>query len=598
MANVNYDTLSIEIKADSKQANNSITRLSNNLEKLENVAKNLDTEAIKNIEKVLQDISKIDFSNVSQGLNDVVNAFKYIKQQKGEKDPQETLKNQFLAGMNVDNNVRFTDPAKIGQIDLDDTTAGKEELAQTEQSVNRIVEAMRKIGTTALWVLNPIKQLKKQMGGAEKETNKSAKGFQKFMKAFGRVAFYRIVRRLLQLIAQMIKQGIQNMAQFDSEFNQTMSNLKSSFEYVKNALGTMIAPIIQLLEPILTFLMDAFGDLANKIGEIMSAVNGKDTFAKATKSAEDYAKALNKASLGIDELNVIQTGGSFEETAISDEAKDTAKDVRGIIEEIKGIIKEIMPLVKLIIDTAKDFIKRILPMIKPILEPIKRIIGMIVNLLTILVENTNESVNDSLIQFTEMVGQILDFVAELVNQLMPALVGIINVISPALNVINRILEYAFTLVGKLLQGIKQFLPILQVIVIPLGFILELLSSILIVLEGVIRTMRAVVNWDFASIPAIWNDVSANLQKSWTDWAQAQGGVFNYGENGVGTYNQATASGDYYTNASGSQGSSGSNNSDVEVAVYLDSDQIANRVEKRMRNSGANMFRGGTLTYGK
>ena len=65
MANVNYDTLTIEINADSKKANSSINRLSKNLQTLEDVAKNLDYKTISGTKKLLQDIANIDFSNVS-----------------------------------------------------------------------------------------------------------------------------------------------------------------------------------------------------------------------------------------------------------------------------------------------------------------------------------------------------------------------------------------------------------------------------------------------------------------------------------------------------------------------------------------------------
>ena len=82
MANVSYDTLTITINADSKQANTSINRLSKNLQKLDSTAKEIDKERILEVKELLRDIANIDFSNVAKGLQDVVKAFNAFNSKK------------------------------------------------------------------------------------------------------------------------------------------------------------------------------------------------------------------------------------------------------------------------------------------------------------------------------------------------------------------------------------------------------------------------------------------------------------------------------------------------------------------------------------
>ena len=83
---VNYETLTIKIQADSKQANTNVDKLSTNLQKLNNTVETLDFEKLSRAQKLLQDIANIDFTNVSQGLTDVVKAFAVLGKDNTIKD--------------------------------------------------------------------------------------------------------------------------------------------------------------------------------------------------------------------------------------------------------------------------------------------------------------------------------------------------------------------------------------------------------------------------------------------------------------------------------------------------------------------------------
>lgn len=75
---IEYTGLTIKISADSQEANKSVKDIKKSLTALDDTAKNLDTDQIKTVEKILRDIASIDFSNVAKGLQDVVTAFKQL----------------------------------------------------------------------------------------------------------------------------------------------------------------------------------------------------------------------------------------------------------------------------------------------------------------------------------------------------------------------------------------------------------------------------------------------------------------------------------------------------------------------------------------
>ena len=643
MANVNYDTLTIEVNVDSKQANRSINTLSKNLLALEKVAKDLDIKAIKNAQKCLQDIAKIDFSNVSQGLKDVVSAFKAMQSKISSKSLAGSLKEtlggglngsanqgeQALANANVEETVEaittlydrlsdivspelatklstmFDDFKNGVRTSVDDVARVKNEISSliaTEkidngstdnprlQNLKAISSILTQIQAQAQPVKQSLNDIQKSSAGegdsgGDKDGKKGLNGLQKLFSAFKRVLFYRIVRRLIQLVAQAIKQGIQNLAKFSSEFNETMSNLKSSLVYIKNALGTMIAPIIQLLEPVLVMLMDMFANLANKIGELFSALNGKDTFAKATKSAEDYAKSLNKATLGIDELNVIQQdGGNYEWTPVSDEAKEQAETLRGIIEEVKGIIQDIKPLVMEIIKAGIDFVKRVLPLIKPLLHAIRELLTPIVSLITLLIEDTYELVNDSLASVVELVSKIISMVGRIISSLLPVLVPIIRVIAEIINFINTLIKNIADFFSNLLGDTTFLEGLLTTIAIVLGVIVNAIASLMGVINAVLTVIGDIVNGNWDMIGTHWEEAMSKISDSWSQDFTAS------------VASTPTAQG--YNTEQDIGGRMYPQDSSQQINVYIDGDEVAKRVNKINSNRGVGTLKGGTLSYGK
>lgn len=112
-----------------------------------------------------------------------------------------------------------------------------------------------------------------------------------------------------------MKEGIQNLAGYSSDFNQTMSDLKSSTEQAKNSLATAFAPVLSILVPYITSFVNVLNSACDAIARFFAFLGGKSTYIRAKKQNVDYAKSLDgiassaKKALGalasFDELNVI-----------------------------------------------------------------------------------------------------------------------------------------------------------------------------------------------------------------------------------------------------------------------------------------------------
>lgn len=175
----------------------------------------------------------------------------------------------------------------------------------------------------------------------------------KLFSKFKNVMVYRLVRRLLQQISQAAKEGLANIAQYSEEANKVLSQYKTEGLYLKNSFGSALLPILNALAPTIIRLGDALADILNSVGMISAAIHGDKTFIRATKSAQSYAEALNnvnKATLGIDELNILDDkSSSGADTSTMFETVDmSAADIAGSTAKILSLTAAITGLIILV----------------------------------------------------------------------------------------------------------------------------------------------------------------------------------------------------------------------------------------------------------
>ena len=137
-----------------------------------------------------------------------------------------------------------------------------------------------------------------------------------------------------------ITENIKLMATWNdgnNDVNRSMSNITSSLAYLKASLTTAIVPLLNMVEPILTRIVDKLAEMVTYIGMAIAKLTGASTFQKAIKQQKDYAESLAKTNgqlASFDKLNNINTDKgeavdfglvNLEETPLPDWLNDLEK---------------------------------------------------------------------------------------------------------------------------------------------------------------------------------------------------------------------------------------------------------------------------------
>lgn len=198
-------------------------------------------------------------------------------------------------------------------------------------------------------------------------TQQASKMIEKFIKRIKKIALtlivFQWVSKAFRAMIESIQSGIQNYAKYSNQFNQKMSEMKSSALNLKNSIGAAAIPIVSALTPAITVLCNWLTNAINLFNKFISALTGKKTWSRAKKQQVDYAASLDNtadaakkakgALQGFDELNVISSndsGGSSGGSGSSgdgvgyEEVPLTEKDFAWI-EKIKKAFEAILPVV-------------------------------------------------------------------------------------------------------------------------------------------------------------------------------------------------------------------------------------------------------------
>ena len=176
-----------------------------------------------------------------------------------------------------------------------------------------------------------------------------------------RRVLYRAINAVISGITNGIKTGINNLYQYSKLMNGTfaksMDTLSTESLYLKNSLGAAFAPLIEVATPYIQMVIDKFVDLLDIINQVVSRLQGKDTWTHAVKVQKEYAEASNKSTkankelkksiLGLDEINALQDNSNNDtsssktsdpgyETMFVTEKMDTKK-IDGIIKKLTTI---------------------------------------------------------------------------------------------------------------------------------------------------------------------------------------------------------------------------------------------------------------------
>lgn len=144
--------------------------------------------------------------------------------------------------------------------------------------------------------------LGKRLGGLAQNFTSTTNSANNASFSIGRMVgmsiLYSTVFVMISKVNSGIMTGINNLAQYSSATNASISSMMSALTQLQNSLATAFAPILSVVAPILTAFMNMLSKAITYIGMFIAALTGQKSFTRAKAVQEDYAVSLNKTSSG------------------------------------------------------------------------------------------------------------------------------------------------------------------------------------------------------------------------------------------------------------------------------------------------------------
>ena len=227
---------------------------------------------------------------------------------------------------------------------------------------DELIAKSKQAGATGKKAMNDIGKGAKQASGQTKGLVTSLKGgIATLLKyALGMKA----VTGVFRVLKDLLKEGLENLAQYSSTYNATMSGFTSATATLKNSLATLAEPILNLIIPALTTMINWVISAINAFNQLMAVLGGKSTWTRAVTQQKDYAKSLKGTASGakeastalakFDDLDVLKhndsSGGggagelagadAFEEVPIDESKWDWIDDVKDRLKSLWDIFKD------------------------------------------------------------------------------------------------------------------------------------------------------------------------------------------------------------------------------------------------------------------
>ena len=332
----------VKIDVDDKKVKKAAKSYDELLEKYKNSKLMVDFKVndlgVKELAKMQENISQ-KLKNTMQGINDTMErkGTSFISGDAWEKQIQKAQ--QYKNLLNEIKSIQVQSPVSQGGAETEqkisknvpDKDKGIAEEAKEASKLSKILSGTQKVskslsntfgkmGKTVSGVVSKAKDLKNLIT----RTNKSG-GQMSMGRMLGMSLVFSTVFSALSAINNAIKEGSNNLVQYSSDYNKSISGIVTSLLYLKNAWAAAFAPIINVVGPYISAFIDMLANAMNKVAQFMAVLTGKTAVVQAKKAWKDYGKTLTSTgssakkagsdaakaakdlesyTLGIDELNI------------------------------------------------------------------------------------------------------------------------------------------------------------------------------------------------------------------------------------------------------------------------------------------------------
>lgn len=193
---------------------------------------------------------------------------------------------------------------KEAKSDMEKLAAAEDKLANINDRLNTSYKSIK--GTVDEYKSKTLKasDANDKMSSSGKRASKSIKDVSKSAggarmslgRMLGMSLLMSVAFRAFSAVMSGIKGGFDNLSQYSSDTNNSLSMLWSSLVRLQNSLATAFAPILSIVAPILSKFIDMISTAASYVSMFFAFLSGKKTYTKAIAVQKDYAKSLDKTA--------------------------------------------------------------------------------------------------------------------------------------------------------------------------------------------------------------------------------------------------------------------------------------------------------------
>lgn len=193
---------------------------------------------------------------------------------------------------------------KEAKADMEKLAAAEDKLSNINDRLNTSYKSIK--GTVDEYKSKTLKasDANDKMSSSGKRASKSIKGVSKsaggarmsLSRMLGMSLLMSVAFRAFSAVMSGIKAGFDNLSQYSSDTNNSLSMLWSSLVRLQNSLATAFAPILSIVAPILSKFIDMISTAASYVSMFFAFLSGKKTYTKAIAVQKDYAKSLDKTA--------------------------------------------------------------------------------------------------------------------------------------------------------------------------------------------------------------------------------------------------------------------------------------------------------------
>lgn len=185
----------------------------------------------------------------------------------------------------------------IGRFVTESAYLSKKGFSMMAHAASKVGSGISKAGGTAASLIkrfaSGIPVIGRFTGAANKNSGAFGGGVKNLLKyGLGIRSLFVLVNKLRGALVE----GFNNLSKFSSGTNSNLSLLSSQLSQLKNSLATAFEPILSVVTPVLSQLIDYVLGASNALAQFFAALTGKSSYNTAKRVNKDYAASLDKSA--------------------------------------------------------------------------------------------------------------------------------------------------------------------------------------------------------------------------------------------------------------------------------------------------------------